>query len=244
MVDEGISFMFLLSHNTPAHQRTAVVLGCSVGVTRYFATGGRLKLSATVPVVGRLLSFSVIIQTVHGPLRPPPSLLQAMAPLMNCAAAAVLLCPYASGFVPLSTHTPRIIPAPSARRRHTGSGQTPRASGVGRGEDGANGKPPRTVLQRPWDVEVEFSGERRVITVQPGDSILEAVRDTSGTGTRACLHIAVLLDLSRRHPVRCPLDWQRSATNFPTWLMVLVHITAPTSDFCSGYSERVVCVLS
>lgn len=40
---------------------------------------------------------------------------------------------------------------------------------------GAKGKPPRSVLERPWDVEVDFHGERRVITVQPGDSILEAV---------------------------------------------------------------------
>lgn len=35
--------------------------------------------------------------------------------------------------------------------------------------------PPRSVLERPWDVEVELHGERHVITVQPGDSILEAV---------------------------------------------------------------------
>ncbi|CBJ30810.1 ferredoxin [Ectocarpus siliculosus] len=39
---------------------------------------------------------------------------------------------------------------------------------------GGEGKPPRSVLERPWDVEVDFHGERRVITVQPGDSILEA----------------------------------------------------------------------
>lgn len=35
--------------------------------------------------------------------------------------------------------------------------------------------PPRSVLERPWDVEVDLHGERHVITVQPGDSILEAV---------------------------------------------------------------------
>ncbi|CAM9757145.1 unnamed protein product, partial [Ectocarpus sp. 13 AM-2016] len=44
------------------------------------------------------------------------------------------------------------------------------------GDEGKGGerKPPRSVLERPWDVEVDFHGERRVITVQPGDSILEA----------------------------------------------------------------------
>lgn len=42
-------------------------------------------------------------------------------------------------------------------------------------EMNVNGNPPRSVLERPWDVEVDLHGERRVITVQPGDSILEAV---------------------------------------------------------------------
>ncbi|CAM9168220.1 unnamed protein product [Pylaiella littoralis] len=47
--------------------------------------------------------------------------------------------------------------------------------GSGSGEVGvAKLTPPRSVLERPWDVEVDFHGERRVITVQPGDSILEA----------------------------------------------------------------------
>ncbi len=57
-----------------------------------------------------------------------------------------------------------------------GGGGTVRGDGGGNGADGAKGKPPRSVLERPWDVEVDFHGERRVITVQPGDSILEAVR--------------------------------------------------------------------
>lgn len=40
-------------------------------------------------------------------------------------------------------------------------------------------KPPVSVLRRPWDVEVNLHGERRFITVQPGDSILEAVSGAS-----------------------------------------------------------------
>lgn len=44
------------------------------------------------------------------------------------------------------------------------------------GDDvGGNRTAPVTVLDRPWDVEVLLHGERRVITVQPGDSVLEAV---------------------------------------------------------------------
>lgn len=46
-------------------------------------------------------------------------------------------------------------------------------------EDGAREDikraPPRSVLPRPWDVEVDLNGDRHFITVQPGDSILEAV---------------------------------------------------------------------
>lgn len=45
------------------------------------------------------------------------------------------------------------------------------------GEKSTNGKrkAPVSVLDRPWDVEILLHGERRVITVQPGDSVLEAV---------------------------------------------------------------------
>ncbi|CAM9846165.1 unnamed protein product [Ascophyllum nodosum] len=41
--------------------------------------------------------------------------------------------------------------------------------------DVAKGRsPPRSVLSRAWDVEVDLHGERNIITVHPGDSILEA----------------------------------------------------------------------
>lgn len=114
------------------------------------------------------------------------------------ATGFLLLCPYAVAFVSspnqqqqrLPLHAPQssssattisatgVTPASSSARatelaatdRGAGGG-----SGVGGGAAGANGKPPRSVLERPWDVEVDFHGERRVITVQPGDSILEAV---------------------------------------------------------------------
>eukprot|EP00903_Cladosiphon_okamuranus_P007571 g7345.t1 len=117
------------------------------------------------------------------------------------ATGFLLLCPLAVSFVPsptqqqqpsrLPSHTPlsnvvataksatTTTQAASASTRATelaaadrGAGRA-NGAGVGGGA-GATGKPPRSVLERPWDVEVDFHGERRVITVQPGDSILEA----------------------------------------------------------------------
>eukprot|EP00904_Undaria_pinnatifida_P013251 jgi/Undpi1/9056/HiC_scaffold_26.g11516.m1 len=62
-------------------------------------------------------------------------------------------------------------PLPSSLEAGGGGGG---GGGVG-GDSGDGGyKPPRSVLQRPWDVEVDLHGERHIITVQPGDSILEA----------------------------------------------------------------------
>lgn len=57
------------------------------------------------------------------------------------------------------------------------AGGANRVGAEGEGEDGVENeaRPPRSVLKRPWDVEVDLHGERRFITVQPGDSILEAV---------------------------------------------------------------------
>ncbi|CAM9385375.1 unnamed protein product, partial [Ectocarpus fasciculatus] len=119
------------------------------------------------------------------------------------ATAALLLCPLSSAFVPLSSQHSRrpssvrrdlvTTTTPAAPTTSSACLTRPRARGGlyakglgaaadrgGGGEEcgdegaGGEGKPPRSVLERPWDVEVDFHGERRVITVQPGDSILEA----------------------------------------------------------------------
>lgn len=118
------------------------------------------------------------------------------------AAGFLLLCPHAVSFVPSPSqqqqrsrtisHIPQssvvataAISATTATQaslsaRATELAATDQGEGGGNGAGGgvgagAKGKPPRSVLERPWDVEVDFHGERRVITVQPGDSILEAV---------------------------------------------------------------------
>lgn len=106
-----------------------------------------------------------------------------MTPIFKRVAAAALLCAcfhVPSAFV---SHYPlRAVRAP--RLSAMGHGDSKDFGDIERGDamddndfDGGSSStmPPRSVLSRPWDVEVDLYGDRHNITVQPGDSILEAV---------------------------------------------------------------------
>lgn len=113
--------------------------------------------------------------------------------LAHWAAVALFICPYdARAFVALPRPLSPMLKTTTSFNSHSvGHGHCHRRAplrleagggggvggGVGGGEGEGDGekKPPRSVLQRPWDVEVDLYGERHIITVQPGDSILEAV---------------------------------------------------------------------
>lgn len=121
-----------------------------------------------------------------------------MKPIVNCATAVLLFsfsCPQtttSTAFVPSPNFTRTnlrntrtsppysTVPPALSSSRNLASGARQRVAGRSRaahgGENNANAKKaPVSVLDRPWDVEVLLHGERRVITVQPGDSVLEAV---------------------------------------------------------------------
>lgn len=110
-----------------------------------------------------------------------------LSSLVHWAAAALFLCPYDTrAFVTLPGPCSPNLKTSLDRHRHghchTRDSLRLEAGGGGGGGGGVGGdsgdggyKPPRSVLQRPWDVEVDLHGERHIITVQPGDSILEAV---------------------------------------------------------------------
>lgn len=72
-----------------------------------------------------------------------------------------------------TTSKTAIRPVSATAQRHRVAGV--RGARGGDDPDRTKKKPPVTVLDRPWDVEVLLHGERRFLTVQPGDSILEAV---------------------------------------------------------------------
>ncbi|CAM9159294.1 unnamed protein product [Sphacelaria rigidula] len=120
-----------------------------------------------------------------------------MKPIVNCATAVLLFsfsCPQtttSTAFVPSPNFTRTnlrntrtsppysTVPPALSSSRNLASGARQRVAGRSRaahgGENNANAKKaPVSVLDRPWDVEVLLHGERRVITVQPGDSVLEA----------------------------------------------------------------------
>lgn len=107
-----------------------------------------------------------------------------MTPVVKRVAAAVLLC--VCFHVPSAFFVPRYpLRAVCSRRLSAlGHGDSEDFGDIERGEamddnelDGGSGSRflPRSVLSRPWDVEVDLYGDRHNITVQPGDSILEAV---------------------------------------------------------------------
>lgn len=112
-----------------------------------------------------------------------------MIPIVKSVAAAALLCAcfhVSSAFVPYPLRAVRAPRLSVVGHGPCGSrdGDSEDFRDIERGDnvddnefDGGSGRrmPPRSVLSRPWDVEVDLYGERYNITVQPGDSILEAV---------------------------------------------------------------------
>ena len=115
---------------------------------------------------------------------------QVMSPIVKCATAAVLLCPYPYVFGFALGPSQAMQASRSTKFGHNwckskgvgseGFGHVKNdthADGVHVDDfDVAKGRsPPRSVLSRAWDVEVDLHGERNIITVHPGDSILEAV---------------------------------------------------------------------
>lgn len=99
-----------------------------------------------------------------------------MAPVEVLPALVALVCTGVSGFVAthmsghdVGRHAEQRIPRP----RRISMTKTGAAASGGR-IDAGHGQS-RSLFRRPWDVEVDFHGEQRVITVLPGDTILEAV---------------------------------------------------------------------
>lgn len=136
---------------------------------------------------------------------------------LNCAVTTTTLlslllqqfmCQEATAFLSLSTYAKAVAATPArtstssmredsagngvdtSRRRRCVVGSLAAKGGVGGGDDMtkiAKRNPPESLLDRPWDVEVLLHGERHIITVQPGDSILEAVSSLILSGCRVML---------------------------------------------------------